>query len=359
MIGGMTTPNLVPPLPDGAFEAWTRYTGASEQRIRREIDSGTGFLALDFAADAAAERASVRSGAIVIHPMTSVDANGRRLDVPSAMVHHWRGAVLLTGIDVPSLLAALESDAPATGQEDVLRVSVLDRGPDTMTVSLKVRRTKFVTAVYNTEHAIRFHRVSSRRAWSESVATKIAELADVNTERELPLGRDRGFLWRWNSYWRYEQVPEGVIAECESISLSRSAPFGLRSVIGPLVAGVARESMERTLFSIQKYFSAATPELQSNAARVVAGSITAAARNSTTTPASKSVASNRWSESTVTAPRRWAAMSAASALRIQLLVRSRWDAHSADSFCSANHRCSRRVIDVSAAATPSTRMPNL
>ena len=99
------------------------------------------------------------SGAIAIRATASVDANGKPLEVPNAMVHHWRGAVLLRGLDVTSLIAILESDAPDTGQEDVLRVSVLNRGPDTMTVFLKVRRTKFVTAVYNTEHA---RQVSSR-----------------------------------------------------------------------------------------------------------------------------------------------------------------------------------------------------
>ncbi len=252
----VTAEGLVPPLPDGALEGWTRYAAETEQRVTREVSSKAGFLAIDFAAGAAAERASVLSGAIPIRATASVDTNGKPLEVPNAMVHHWRGAVLLRGLDVTSLMAILERDVPNTGQEDVLRASVLNRGPDTMTVFLKVRRTKFVTAVYNTEHALRFHRVSSQRAWSESVATKIAELADAGGEREVPSGEDRGFLWRWNSYWRYEQVPGGVIAECESVSLSRRAPFGLRSLIGPLISGVARESMERTLTGLQRYFQA-------------------------------------------------------------------------------------------------------
>ena len=256
MLGG-TTPvgAFVPPLSARTLEGWTKYAEAIDGRVRRETASDTRFLALDVAEDAAAERASVLAGRIVTRAMVSVDASGQPIRVPDAMVHHWRGAVLLKGIDVPVLLARLERDPPGAGQEDVLRVSVLDRGPDTMTVFLKVRRTKFVTAVYNTEHAVRFHRVAPGRAWSESVATRIAELADANTpaERELPAGQDRGFLWRWNSYWRYQQVSGGVIAECESVSLSRNAPFGLRSLIGPMIASVARESMERTLASLQSY----------------------------------------------------------------------------------------------------------
>jgi hypothetical protein len=305
MIGGTTAVSgLVPPLPPGALEGWVRYVDATDRRVHREIGSTTLFLALDAADDAAAERATMRSGATVVRAMQSVDANGKSIEVPNALVHHWRGAVLLRGADLSSVLTKLQSEAPDTGQEDVLRMSILNRGPDAMTVFLKVRRSKFVTAVYNTEHTVRFHRISTGRAWSESVATKIAELADPNTpaEREKPPGQDRGFLWRWNSYWRYEQIPEGVIAECESISLSRNVPFGLRALIGPLVSGVARESMERTLASLQAYFGVKAKSIQSKAARVVAGSITMAARNSATPPANRSIANERWTERTTRAP---------------------------------------------------------
>ncbi len=45
-------------------------------------------------------------------------------------------------------------------------------------------------------------------------------------KREKPEGKDRGFLWRLNSYWRYQQVDGGVLVECESLTLSReSRPF--------------------------------------------------------------------------------------------------------------------------------------
>jgi hypothetical protein len=65
------------------------------------------------------------------------------------------------------------------------------------------------------------------------------------------VGDDRGFLWRLNAYWRYEAVPGGVIAECESVSLSRDVPFGLGLVAGPIIRSTARESMERTLESLR------------------------------------------------------------------------------------------------------------
>jgi hypothetical protein len=106
-----------------------------------------------------------------------------------------------------------------------------------------------VTVVYNTEHAVRFGRDREGRGWSRSISTRVAEVAEPATPREWerPLGEDRGFLWRLNSYWRYEPVTGGVLVECESISLSRSAPALVRGAVQPLIDSVARGSMERTL----------------------------------------------------------------------------------------------------------------
>src|SRR5438105_13572573 len=122
-VGVTTTGGMVPSLPPAAQVGWTRYVEATERRLHRELASAPGFLALDTVND---ERSALRSGAIVVGPVTSVDETGQSIDVPHAMVHHWRGAVLLRGIGLSALLAKLESDAPDTGQEDVLRVSVID-----------------------------------------------------------------------------------------------------------------------------------------------------------------------------------------------------------------------------------------
>jgi hypothetical protein len=107
--------------------------------------------------------------------------------------------------------------------------------------------------VYNTEHDVRYQRQDVDRASSSSRATKIAELVNAGSplEREKPVGQDRGFLWRLNSYWRYEQVEGGVIVECESVSLSRNVPAAGRFFLGRVINGVARESMERTLVSLK------------------------------------------------------------------------------------------------------------
>jgi hypothetical protein len=237
-----------------ALRGWSAYVSATEDRVRRELESPRGFLVMDFLQSseaAAARRQVLDDGAVLMRKMQSSDSQGRRIAVPGALVHHWRGAVFIPGITVRQLLAELQSHAPE--QEDVLRSSILERGPDRMRVYMRLQRRKIVTATYNTEHVVPFTRFGATRAASASTATRIAEVSDPDTpdERELALGEDRGFLWRLNSYWRYEEVAGGVIAECESISLSRDVPSFLRYVVSPVVESTARESMERTLVTLR------------------------------------------------------------------------------------------------------------
>ena len=233
---------------------WSTYVSATEDRVRRELESPRGFLVMDFLEPeeaAAGRRQVLDDGVVLMRKMQTSDSQGRRITVPGALVHHWRGAVFIPGVTVRQLLVELQSHAPE--QEDVLRSSILERGPDRMRVYMRLQRRKIVTATYNTEHVVTFTRFGATRAASVSTATRIAEVSDPDTpdERELPLGEDRGFLWRLNSYWRYEEVAGGVIAECESISLSRDVPSFVRYVVSPLVESTARESMERTLVTLR------------------------------------------------------------------------------------------------------------
>ena len=61
------------------------------------------------------------------------------------------------------------------------------------------------------------------------------------------MGQDSGYLWRLNSYWRFEQRPEGVYVQCESITLTRGIPFGLGWLVGPFVTSIPRETLAFTL----------------------------------------------------------------------------------------------------------------
>jgi hypothetical protein len=233
--------------------AWDAYARATEARIAGEVGDGRRFLGLDFepADRAAAARAALRNGTLVIEEPGTIAA-AAAIDVPDGEVHHWRGAIYLPGVTLDQVLEELRRPAPVS--EDVLASRVLQDSPDGQRVYLKLLRRKIVTAVYATEHDVRFVRHSPTRASTHSVSRRIAELESPGTaaEREKPVGRDRGFLWRLNAYSRFEQVAGGVIVEIESISLSRAVPLLARPIVGPIASSIARESMERTLASLKQ-----------------------------------------------------------------------------------------------------------
>lgn len=243
--------------------AWNRYVEATERRIAAELEDPGRFLAQDFRADAAEARREVLAGRVRIDKLETRAADGERIRIPKGAVHHWLGSALVPGVTLEELLHALiHAVEPRELQDDVIESRVLARpGEDRLEVFLKLRREQMVTVHYNTEHAVAYVRHRPGAASSRSVATRIAELQDAGSEdeREKPVGRDRGFLWRLNSYWRYRQVAEGVIVECESVSLSRGVPRLLRWMASPLINRAARDILSRTLESMAEVLGARAP----------------------------------------------------------------------------------------------------
>ena len=237
--------------------AWNGYIASREKKIAEELASSKGFLAMDFqdSREAAAERRAVLAGEVSVKRMNP--AGGKDdVQVPGGTIHHWRGVVFVP--DVPFEFAMFRVRHPELEtemQEDVLESRILERSsPDEYRLFLKLKRTQIITVVYNTEHHVRFRKHGDDQYSSSSVSVKITEVEQINggAEREKPTGDDRGFLWRMNSYWRYQKVPGGLLVECESITLSRSIPFLLEGLTRPIINNVAGESMERTLRELRE-----------------------------------------------------------------------------------------------------------
>ncbi|HSP92312.1 MAG TPA: hypothetical protein VLN08_15470 [Vicinamibacterales bacterium] len=226
-----------------AAAGWQAYVAATEARIAAERGR------------AIPRRPAVERGEIPIEQLRTPGPNGD-MEVAGASVHHWRGTVLVPGARLEDVVSRLEREPPDTRQEDVVASSILEQRPGWLKVVIRVRRSLIISAVFDTEHEVRFERHGPSRASSWSTATKIVEVADAGTPRERPKrpDEDRGLLWRWNAYWRYEQLEEGVLVECESVTLSRTTPLVLRPIAGPIVAHVARESMDRTLAVFRERF---------------------------------------------------------------------------------------------------------
>ena len=251
VVGG-AVPAMAGPSPS-TIAGWHTYEAQIDARYAEAASAAPErFFALDREAQAR-WRNAVLGGE---QTMVKVEAGS----LPDGKIHHWIGAIFVPGVTVGGLVDRLEQNAGRESQsyEDVLASRLLERNGDRLRVFLKLRRTNLITVHYNTEHAVEYRRLSADRATGRSVATKIAELADVGTprEREKSTDDDNGFLWRLNAYWRYLAVPGGVIVECESVSLSRPVPLLLRPVANSMVDRIARDSLSRTLATLKSVLMA-------------------------------------------------------------------------------------------------------
>ena len=241
-------------LKEETLAAWQRYVEATERRMAREIGDGDRFLVLDFHADGEPMRREALAGQPVIWRTETRDDEGESIAVPKGSIHHWHGAILIPNADVDHVVDGLQHAIPPHElQNDVLESRVLWRDGDRLGTFLRLSRKAFMTMHYHTEHAVEYVRPGGGRAWSRSESTRIAELEDFGSpaEREKPVGNDRGFLWRLNVYWRYEEVAGGVLMECEVVTLSRSIPFLMRWMVAPIVTREARAALVDMLRSMQ------------------------------------------------------------------------------------------------------------
>ena len=217
-------------------------------------------MAQDFQAvpKAQMERDAALSGQILVEKMKTLNPRGRKIKAPAGTIHHWRGSVFIPDVELESVLAQVRYPAQQEDlQQDVLESRILEESDDSLRLYLKLVRSKIVTVTYNTEHLIEYQSHGEGLASSRSIATRIVELDQAGTpaEREKPEGQDHGFLWKLNSYWRYQQVDGGVLVECESLTLSRGVPAILAPFIQPMINGVAKESMQRTLSAMRDRFA--------------------------------------------------------------------------------------------------------
>lgn len=217
--------------------AWDSYVQATEERIKGELERGSPFLNLNPTDD----------GRVII---VKRKVPGK---VEDGMIHHWAGAIFIPGVTLERVLAFVQDyNHHSKYFWDVEDSKLRSRDGDTFQIYMRFRRKKILTVHYNTEHTVIYRRHDGQRASSRSATTRIAELDEPGKpkEREKPIGDDSGFLWRLNSYWRFQEAGGGVRVECESLSLSRGIPGAIAWLIRSYVESVPRESLENTLLQM-------------------------------------------------------------------------------------------------------------
>jgi hypothetical protein len=197
----------------------------------------------------------VRDGTLLIQRLTTRD-EGREIDVPDGLIHHWIGATFVRGATLERGVALLQDydNHAELFAPMVTRSRLLKRSGDTFVSFLRFRQKKVITVVVNTENEAHFSRPGPGRAEARIRSTRIAEVDNPDTpqESEKPVGNDGGYLWRLNTYWRVLEADGGIYVQCESVTLTRGIPVGFGWLIRPFVTSIPRESLEFTLETSRK-----------------------------------------------------------------------------------------------------------
>jgi len=248
---GVSNTNLSPE----TVQAFERYVQFTEARINKEISTPEKFLYVDgYAPERRSEAlAALRHGEVLMERIQTTDHSGQTIETPGGMIHHWLAAVFVPGATLQQTLALMEdyNHHQDIYKPEVVRSRLLSRQDNDFKIFYRLRKKKVITVTLDTNHDVHYFELDSKHWYSRSYSTRIAEVADAGTpnEREKPVGHDGGFLWRINSYWKFEEKDGGVYIECESISLTRDIPSGLGWLIKPFVTSIPKDSLRMTMDS--------------------------------------------------------------------------------------------------------------
>jgi hypothetical protein len=250
------TPDAVE-LKPATLTVFEKYVALTEARMAGEVEGRSPFLWADRQPEAARRAIFERLGRREIVSERLETRDGRtEIKIKNGMIHHWVGTVLLPRVTLDRAMAFLqdydrydERFSPTIQQSRILRKD--DRQ---FVVQMRTWGKKMtVTAVHDADYVIEYRRLSPSRMYTRSVATNIHHVEDAGepAERRVPGDQSSGYLWRLNTYCWFDERAEGTYEQCESISLTRSAPFGMGWLINRFVEEIPRETLEFTLSRVR------------------------------------------------------------------------------------------------------------
>jgi hypothetical protein len=241
-------------LRPAAAQGYDQYVRLTELRMQGELPPGGVFLWVDRLAEPQRSDAHARleRGEILSERLETLDPLGRSA-TPGALIHHWVGTVFIPGVSLAQVLAVVQDYDRHSDyyKPDVMQSKKVAQNGDEFKVHYRLRKKKIITIILDADYDVHRYFLSPTQAYSNSVAVRVAQVENAGQpdEHELPPGKDGGYMWRLNSYWRYFDTGRGVYVQCEAISLTRDVPAGLNWLVGSFVQSVPRESLDFTLRS--------------------------------------------------------------------------------------------------------------
>jgi hypothetical protein len=163
--------------------------------------------------------------------------------VPDGLVHHWIAEAFMAGAtnqDVLKVLKDVDDFPRIYSPRAVPPAKTISSSGDTRQIELTLKDTEYsITVAFDGTYDVHDGELDTLHAYSIS--------RSLHMEIVEPKGKDYGIPWRLNTYWRLEQTPTGVFAECETISLTRDAPKGLGWLIHPFTTSIPKTSLQFTL----------------------------------------------------------------------------------------------------------------
>jgi hypothetical protein len=232
-----------------AFDQYVKVT--EEERAAKRGKYGT-FLWVDSQEDALRQQFHERlaRGEVVTKRLETRDDN-RPIRIPHGLLHHWVGTIFIPGATLAQTMALMENypSYPQLFSFGVQRSKVLSQEKNDYQVQLRMFREARSPVFFNVDLDDRYTRPDSGHGYRRSRSTRIAELADVGkpTEHELPVGNDRGLLWRLDMDWSCEEQNGGVFLQIEVIALSRGVPAIIAWLASAYIQGIPQEYLEKVL----------------------------------------------------------------------------------------------------------------
>lgn len=252
---------MIAPSPVGATDlrpeaarGFDKYVCLTELRMQSELASGGAFLWIEGLPEPRRSEAypQLQHGEVISARLQTDDPSGHS-STPGALIHHWVGTVFIPGASLSQVLAVVQNYNRHAEyyKPEVAQSKLVEHMGEDFKVHYRLRKKKIITIILDTDYKVHCHSIDAVRAYCNSISTRIAQVENAGEpdEHELPPGKDGGYLWRLNSYWRYFDSGRGVYVQCEAVSLTRDIPAGLNWLVGPFVESVPRESLEFTLNS--------------------------------------------------------------------------------------------------------------
>lgn len=229
------------------IEAFDNHVTGVEKRLAPRF-TGQDFLWTDRSAQ---RRQKVKQGAVVVEPVQDKGV----IPAKGGLIHDWTGAAFIPGVTLAQTLHVVQDyNRHKEIYPEVADSQVRSHHGDDFSVYMRIVRSKFfLTDVLNTDQDVHFVTLDATRVFSRAYSKRITEISNPGPhEHELPVGNDRGLLWRLNVYWFFEERENGVYIECEAITLTRDVPYGTGKLFAPIVQSVPGESLRTTLEQTRK-----------------------------------------------------------------------------------------------------------